>query len=185
MNIKEMKNKIYSLLDLPALQDESALFAALDSASRKIALYAKCIKKSEAVFFSAEKGGMSADLPSDFAAFARVERGARVFPREFFEIIGKKIKSTAVSGECELVYYAYPPSARECGEDGELFADAYICDTAVYGAAMELCASVAPSDVQRYMRIATEYDERMAGIISGAGACVANTFFSGMRGAFI
>ena len=81
MNIKEMKDKIYSLLDLPALQDESALFAALDSASRKIALYAKCIKKSEAVFFSAEKGGMSADLPSDFAAFARVERGARAFCR--------------------------------------------------------------------------------------------------------
>jgi len=186
MNIKEIKNKIYAILDTPRFSDESALTAALDSAARKVAVYTKCIKKSEAVFFCAENGVYSAELPEDFAVFAYVKCGARIWGRECFEIIERKIKSFAVGGECELVYYAYPPAINALSaEETEVFADSYACDAAAYGAAMELCISIYPSDIQRYMRIATEYDERMASMMSRACAQVANTFFSGMRGAML
>ena len=46
MDIKEMKDKIYSLLDIERLEDESLLISAIESAARKIALYAKCIRKN-------------------------------------------------------------------------------------------------------------------------------------------
>jgi hypothetical protein len=87
------------------------------------------------------------------------------------------------TGECELVYCAYPPAVKS--DDDVLFEDEYVCDAVVYGAAMELLTSVRPADVQRYMRIATEYDERMAGMISSAAAGVVNTLFSLGRGLFI
>lgn len=186
MNIKEIKNKIYAVLDTPAFGDEGTLLAAIDSAARKIAVYTKCIKKSAALSFFSENGGYGAALPEDFAAFGYIKCGARVFGRSAFEIIGSKIKSNAARGECELVYYAYPPSvSTETPEETELFEDNYACDTAVYGAAMELCAAIYPGDVQRYMRVATEYDERMANMISHTCAQVANNFFSGIRGVFI
>ena len=46
MDIKEMKDKIYSLLDIGKLEDESLLISAIESAARKIALYTKCIRKN-------------------------------------------------------------------------------------------------------------------------------------------
>ena len=188
MNIKEIKNKIYAILDIQPLGDESALLAAIDSAARKIAVYARCIRKSEKLTFCGENGAYSAQLPSDFAVFGYIRRGMRVWSREHFEIMGEKIKSTAlVGGEYELFYFAYPPSASAAAsEDTELFADRYVCDAVAYGAAMELCESVYASDVQRYMRISTEYDERMANMISSAVSAVrvANGFFGRMRGVF-
>lgn len=183
MNIKEMKNKIYSLLDIAPLEDESAVISAIESAARKIALFTKCIRKSAKIYFSAEKGEFTALLPEDFAVFCCVKHGARIYTRERFEILGGKIKSAQLSGECELLYCAYPPAAKS--DESVIFEDAYVCDTAVYGAAMELLTQVRPADVQRYMRIATEYDERMAGMISSAAAGVANTFFASGRGFFI
>ncbi|MBQ8448834.1 MAG: hypothetical protein IJX27_07915 [Clostridia bacterium] len=188
MNIKEIKNKIYAILDIPEFSDESALMAMLDGAARKIAVYTRCIKKSAKLTFEAEHGAFFAKLPADFAVFGYIRRGARIWGRAQFEILGGKIKSSAIAGECELCYFAYPPAVcAETPEETELFADSYACDTAAYGAAMELCQSLYPADVQRYIRIATEYDERMANMISAAGsaASVANNFFSGMRGAFI
>ena len=182
MNIKEMKNKICSLLDIASAEDESALISAIESASRKIALYTKCIRKSAEINFSSEGRGSAALLPCDFAVFGYVMRGNVIYGRERFEIIGGKIKSASLTGKCELFYFAYPPSAAS--EETVLFDDAYVCDTAVYGAAMELLSALRPTDVQRYMRIATEYDERMANMISSAAAGVANTFFTG-RGIFI
>ena len=182
MDIKEMKDKIYSLLDIGKLEDESLLISAIESAARKIALYAKCIRKSAKIFFSAENGENTAVLPEDFAFFLCVKRGRGIYGRERFEIIGRKIKSAFLVGECELLYCAYPPPAEN--EQTVLFEDAYVCDTAVYGAAMVLLTALRPADVQRYMRIATEYDERMAGLISSSAFGVANTFFSG-RGIFI
>lgn len=183
MNITEMKKRIYALIDMPPLEDESALIAAIESAARKIALYTKCIRKSAKIVFSAENSGAEAEIPADFAAFCYIKRGTRVYGRECFEITSGKIKSSALAGECELAYFAYPPAAD--GGETELFADEYICDTAVYGAAMDMLSALRPADVQRYMRIATEYDERMANMISGTGAGVANAFFGGRGGAFI
>ena len=189
MNIREIKNKVYAILDVPPFSDERALFSAIDSAARKIAVYTRCIRKNEKLEFSGENGIFSAALPTDFAVFGYVRRGARVWNREYFEIAGGKIKSTALSGgEYELCYFAYPLSvSEEVPEDTELFADAYACDAVAYGAAMELCESVYSSDVQKYMRIATEYDERMANMISSAvsAARVANGFFGRIRGIFI
>ncbi len=185
MNIKEMKKRIYAVLDIPALTDESAVLAAIDSAARKIALYTKCIKKCEKINFIKENGAFAATLPEDFASFCYIRRGARIYGRERFEIVSEKIKSTALGGECELIYFAYPPEACKAESDeAVIFSDDYISDAAVYGAAMELCASIRPGDIQRYMRIATEYDERMANMISGACANIANAFFTGMRGVF-
>ena len=188
MNIKEIKNKIYAVLDAPAFGDESALLAALNSAARKVALYSRCIKKSVRIFFAAENGKASAALPPDFASFGYVGNGRRTFSRENFEIICGKIKTSALgAGEYELAYFAYTPevSAESDGET-ELFADNFAADAVAYGAAMELCASVYPGDVQRYMRIATEYDERMANLIGAASEArgIANGFFAG-RGVFI
>lgn len=189
MNIKEIKTKIYALLGVPAMEDEGALLAALDSAARKIAVYTKCIKRSAELCFAVENGVCTAELPADFASFAYIRAGRRIFTREHFEIIGGRIKSCApLAGAHELVYFAYPPAVgAESAEETELFADDFICDTAVYGAAMELCAAVFPADVQKYMRLATEYDERMANLITaaGEGARVANLFFAGTRGVFI
>ena len=183
MNIKEMKKKIYSLLDIPPFEDESAVLSAIESVARKIVIFTKCIRKSAKIFFSAENGGYTAILPSDFAVFCCVKCGTRIYGRERFEILGGKIKSSAPAGACELLYCAYPPAAES--DESVIFDDAYACDTAVYGAAMELLTQVRPDDVQRYMRIATEYDERMAGMISGAAAGVANTFFASGRGIFV
>lgn len=189
MNIKEIKNKVKAILDMPPITEESALLAAIDSAARKIAVYTKCIRKRERIFFSAEKNAVASALPEDFAVFGYVARVFRIWGREHFEIVGGKIKSTALgAGEYELCYFAYPPAVtEETAEETELFADGYICDAVAYGAAMELCANIYPGDVQRYMRVATEYDERMANAISAASAAVrvANAFFSGIRGGFI
>ena len=186
MNIIEIKKRIYALMDIPGMENESALLSAIDSAAKKIALYAKCIKKSEKICFVAENGVFSALLPADFASFCYVKQGMRVYGRENFEIIGRKIKSTDKSGECELVYCAYPPAVNEeTAEATVIFEDGFAADTVAFGAAMELCASLCPTDVQRYMRIATEYDERMANMISDAGRGVANKLFSGTRGVFI
>ena len=183
MNIKEMKNKIYNLLDFAEFDDESAVISAIESTARKVALLTKCIRKSAKINFYSENGECAAILPEDFAVFRCVKRGARIYGRERFEIIGRKIKSMGLSGECELVYCAYPPAVKS--DDDVLFDDEYVCDAVVYGAAMELLTSVRPADVQRYMRIATEYDERMAGMISSAAAGVVNSLFSLGRGLFI
>ena len=182
MNIKEMKSKIYALLDIAVLADETALISAIESAARKIALLTKCIRKSAKIYFLAENGEHTALLPPDCALFRYVKRAYGIYGRERFEITSGKIKSAELSGEHELFYFAYPPAAEN--DETVLFEDGYICDTVVYGAAMELLTAVRPSDVQRYIRISTEYDERMAGMISSAVACVANTFFSSGRGIF-
>lgn len=176
MNIKQMKNKIYTLLGEAPLDDEGAILDAIDSAARKVALYTKCIKKSAEIRFI----GGSAELPYDFAAFGYIKRGTRIYGRERFEIISGKIKSSDVGGACELIYYAYPEAVdRGTDEESTVFDDAYACDTAVYGAAMELCISACPSDVQRYMRIATEYDERMVNMLGKSCGGIANGFFGG------
>ena len=47
-------------------------------------------------------------------------------------------------------------------DDKPLDFDDYILDTLVVGTAMELCANLYPDDNVKYIRFATEYDERMA-----------------------
>lgn len=185
MKLKDLKEKIYFLLDSEPLQ-ESALCYIIDSTARKVCAYTKCIKRSAELFFSTANGAVCALLPEDFAAFCRLQSARGHYGRENFEIISGRIRSCALApGRYELIYFAFPQTV-DTHTDGEtkLEPDDYICDIVAYGAAMELCSSVYPTDVQRYIRLATEYDERLANAICGGaeGACVGNSFFAERRG---
>lgn len=194
MTVKEMKNKIYALLDI---EEEGSVFErtdeyiayVIDSAAKKVAVYTKSIKKSIVLTFSSKNGKVSAELPSDFAAFCYVRAGRVYFGRENFEIVSGRLRSDVIgAGAHELVYVAFPAEINtETDENTDLCLDAYVCDTVCYGAAMELCTNIYPTDVQRYMRLATEYDERLANLLTAAsdGARVTNGFFTGARGVFI
>ena len=58
---------------------------------------------------------------------------------------------------------------------------ALAADTVSCGAAGELCSSVRPGDVRRYMEIMTEYDERMAGLYSAGIKNIKPAVFAGRR----
>lgn len=188
MKLTDLKRRVCALLDIDALKNEERLCDIIDSVAKKTAVYTKCIKKSATIIFEEVNGFFEAIMPADFAAFYHI-RGTRSYGRENFEIVSGKIRSAAVSaGEYELVYYAFPPEVNtQTDGDAEIFSDGYICDIVAYGAAMELCAFVYPEDVHRYIRLATEYDERMANALTGANDAktVANGFFAGTRGVFI
>lgn len=194
MTLKEMKNKIYALLDIEGEgsvfeRTEEYIAYVIDSAAKKVAVYTKSIKKSTVLTFSAENGKASAVLPTDFAAFCYVRVGRVYYGRENFEIVSGRLYSDAVgAGARELVYVAFPAEINaDTDENTDIELDAYVCDTVCYGAAMELCTNIYPADVQRYMRLATEYDERLANLLTAAsdGARVSNGFFAGARGVFI
>ena len=191
MTLKEMKNKIYALLDIEGEENvfTRSIDTVIDSAAKKVAVYTKSIKKSITLTFLLENGKSVAALPHDFAAFCYVRSGRVYYERENFEIISGKLRSEVVgAGNFELVYVAFPPEVNtETDEDTDMGFDDYVCDTVCYGAAMELCTNVYPSDVQKYMRLATEYDERLANLLTAAndGTRVANGFFASARGVFI
>jgi hypothetical protein len=195
MTLKEIKNKIYAILDVDITLSEGSVYSRvegyipyiLDSSMKKVALNARCIKKSAALSFSSENGKMSALLPDDFASFCYVRSG-RVYGRECFEIISGKIRTQAFgTGQAELVYVAFPETIDTSTKDEtEISLPEDVILAVCYCAAMEICTNIYPSDVQRYMRIATEYDERMASLITSAseGNIIANSFFSRARGVF-
>lgn len=196
MTLKEIKNKIYAILDIDTSAGEGSVYSKvegyityiIDGALKKTALYAKCIKKSVQLYFSAENGKMSATLPEDFASFYYVRAG-RVYGRECFEIISQKIR-TRCAGifAAELVYVAFPETiTADTDENAEIPLPENVMDTACYACAMEICTNIYPADVQRYMRIATEYDERNALLLSAAAEAnnIANGFFSHARGVFV
>lgn len=191
MKLKDMKNKICALLDISGDEETFVNYSAavIDSAAKKVAVYTKSIKKSADIEFLPDNGKVSAVLPEDFAAFCYVRSGKIYYGREVFEIISEKIRSDIIgAGVFEIVYTAFPPEINsQTQEETEIFINDYICDAVCYGAAMELCSNFYPSDVQRYMRLATEYDERLANLLTSAsdGARIANSFFAGARGAFV
>lgn len=185
MTLKEIKTKIYALLDTSEGDEllSNALAPAIDSAAKKTALYTRCMKKRATLQFLSENGKASASLPNDMASFCYIEAGRERYGREYFDIIDGKIYSKAFgAGVFELVYAAFPPTIDAGTDDKtELALGEYACDIVCYGAAMELCSCVHPNDAQRYMRLATEYDERMANLLTAASECrsVANKFFGG------
>lgn len=196
MTLKETKNMIYAILGVDVNDSEGSIYKktesyipyVIDSAAKKVASYTRCIKKSAVLSFSSENGKMSASLPSDFASFCYVKAG-RIYGREHFEIISGKIR-TQTLGSCtaELVYAAFPETVdASMKEETELSLPEDALLAVCYGAAMEICTNIYPSDVQRYMRIATEYDERMSALITAAAEAnsVANSFFFSTRGVFI
>ncbi|MBQ7291803.1 MAG: hypothetical protein IJW76_08800 [Clostridia bacterium] len=182
MTIEKMKEKTLSLLGTAEVE-AGLLLAALDFVAKKVAVQAKSIKKRGKLTFLQRSDVAEAALPADFAAFGYLLGGRCAYARSAFEIIsGKIITRKLGAGTYELIYFAYPPNISEaCPEETELGFDAYTADTVAYGAAMELCISACPDDLQRYTRLATEYDGRMANLLTSArdAAGVANTFFAG------
>ena len=86
------------------------------------------------------------------------------------------------------MYVAFPETIDTSTKDEtEISLPEDVILAVCYCAAMEICTNIYPSDVQRYMRIATEYDERMASLITSAaeGNVIANSFFSRARGVFL
>ena len=196
MTLKNIKEKIYSLLDIEISEHsaseniykdtEAKINQLIDSVGRKLAVYTKRIKKKCPIVFGCADGEISAVLPADFAAFCCVEKDRKVYGREAFEIIEGKIYGTGIScGTYTLVYYSYPPVLnKNSDENTELYDDTYFGDIVAYGVAAELFADIYPSDLRRYMRLATEYDERLLNIMTSAGETgkVANGFFGSARG---
>ena len=81
-----------------------------------------------------------------------------------------------------IAYYAYPAEVTdETPDTAELSLDGTAADAAAYCAAGELCSSVRPGDVRRYMELMTEYDERMASICENGINGIKSTLFSGRR----
>lgn len=83
--------------------------------------------------------------------------------------------------EGKLSYYAYP-TVDPTDTDAPLPFDDIVADTVAYGAAAELCHAVYPTDMKLYMRLATEFDGRLAAGAPRSGERgVANSVF-GRRG---
>lgn len=185
MTLKEIKTRIYALLDISESDEllSGILEPILDSAAKKTALYTRCMKKRTTLRFTSENGRARAKAPDDMASFCYIEAGNVRCGREYFDIIDGYLYSRALgAGTFELVYAAFPPTiSAETDESMDIPLEAHVCDIVCYGAAMELCSCVHPNDAQRYMRLATEYDERMANIMTAASECrsVANNFFGG------
>lgn len=196
MTLKNIKEKIYALLDIDTGENspqksvyisvEKRINSVIDTVGRKLTLYTKSIKKSCELDFEYGSRGSFALLPTDFAAFSYILCGGVVYTRDKFEIIGGNIYGKEISiGKYTLVYYAYTPHIdSESDNTMEFCSDLYLADTICYGAAMEICTDIYPEDMTRFMRLATEYDERLINILTSAGEIthVTDGLFCGSRG---
>lgn len=171
MTLENVKKKIYALLSIDEKTKLPALCYAIDSAQRKVAVLGKCIKKETEVTFVLGK----ADAPADFICLAGDEQSIDFDDGRL--TLAKKETQTAV-----IAYYAYPAGITDETPDNAEFSLCGIAsDAAAYCAAAELCSSVRPGDVRRYMELMTEYDERMAALYSGNIRNIKPAVFAGRR----
>ena len=199
----QLKKKIYMSLDayshngkLPdfagnILEDtEIRINTAIDSVLKKIVAACRGLVKISAIPSLRDEslGYEYIALPADFMAVKAIKSKAKKAVCDFeYHILQKRLVSYDMpSGEYILIYYAFPPTIDEDSDDDlPLDFDDYILDTAVFGAAMELCLSLYPSDAGKYMRLATEYDERMANLyrdnMNAAGGAYPKTIFSAKK----
>lgn len=171
MTLGNLKNKIYALLSADEKTSLPALCYAIDSAQRKVASLCGGIKRDAEIKFVLGK----ADAPKDFM------RAGENTPRiDFYD--GRLMLPSKESKTVKITYYAYPAEITDDTPDTtELELSALAADTVSYGAAGELCSSVRPGDVRRYMEIMTEYDERMAGLYSVGIKNIKPAVFAGRR----
>lgn len=190
-----LRDRILSLLDVST--DEvthagSLLLAAdrllpqtVDAAARKTALLLKCIVRTESLCFQIGAEGVYAALPSDFISAKQLRCGRKTYGDESFEAVGGRLwLFSAGAGTYELTYFAYPMRVDESIDgDVEMEFDDYAADIVAYGVAAELSHSLYPGDMKRFMRLMTEFDERIANASprSGDGA-VRNSVFGRKRG---
>ena len=162
-----LKQKIFALLDIDGndimtegsaiARIASALPYTVDAVSRKVALHLKNILCCATLRFGAES----------------------------FTLIGKNIIFfERGEGDFTVFYYAYPDVyTDETGDETEIPFDDLVADIVAYGAAGELSHTIYPSDMVRYMRLMTEYDERIAAYLPRTGeATVRNSLFSKRKG---
>jgi len=190
-----LRGRILSLLDISmeeAASEGSLLLAAerllpqtADAAARKTALLLKCIVKTERVCFENGADGVFAVLPSDFISAKQLRCGRKIYGSESFAAAGGKLwLFSGKPGRYELTYFAYPVRIDETMDgDTALELDDYAADIVAYGAAAELSHSLYPGDMKRFMRLITEFDERVANASPRSGELtVRNSVFGRKRG---
>lgn len=196
MTLKNLKQRILALLDVDCEEigkgsfyalAEPLLIASINAVSDKVALALRCFYKEEELLFSESAFGAKASLPKNFAAVRGILAGGRHYGGESLAVIGDAVYFFGGrAGNHTLGYYVFAEAfTEESAEDTALDFDDYAADTVAYGVAAELCHSLYPSDMTRYARLATEFDERMTAYLSRAGErTVANGLFAGKRGGF-
>ena len=171
MTLGNLKKKIYSVLAIDETTELPALCYAIDSTARKVASLCRCIKRKADITFA----GGKAEAPADFICAA-----AEMPVIDFYD--GKLTIADGESATIPVVYYAYPEEVTDSTDnETELPYGGMAFDAVAYGAAGELCASVRPGDVRRYLEIMTEYDERIAGMYSANIKSVSPAVFCGAR----
>lgn len=171
MTLGNLKKKIYSVLAADETTELPALCCAIDSTARKVASLCRCIKRKADITFVCGK----AEAPADFICAA-----AEMPVIDFYD--GKLVIAGGESATIPVVYYAYPEEVTDSTDDEtELSYGGTAFDAVAYGVAGELCASVRPGDIRRYMEIMTEYDERIAGMYSANIKSVSPSVFCGAR----
>lgn len=166
---------------------ETALTGAVNAAARKAALLSKCIYRRAALTVQKGADGLSAALPQDFISAKTLCRAGQRREMEFELVGGRIFLRGGEDGAYTLGYFAYPaPVDEETPGEYELDYDDLTADIVAYGTATELCHSLYPGDVKRYMRLATEFDERLLAAVPRSGEeTVKNGVFGRRRGGFL
>ena len=195
MTYGALKKRIAALLDLDdeAVETEGSLVGilnarispAVQAVARKVAVYLGGIEKQATLHFVRNGDAAAAPLPSDCVSVLRLRRLGKTYGRGSFVTEGRSIRLVSGrAGDYELTYYAYPVFAdMEADADTETGLDDFASDTIAYGAAAELCCSIYPGDMTRYMRLITEFEERLANALPQfAETGIADSVFGKGRG---
>lgn len=176
MTYGELKKRICAVLDLSSVGTinvstssmiDEAMPGAIDSAARKISAVLRCIIKRDTVKSEVDGGIYCAKLPDDYLGMKMMISDGNKCKTENIAICGGKIYSSEpLCDEICIFYYAYAKSVALMEDEAKLEFDDGVCDILTFGAAMELCAIAYPGDYRRYSVLATEYDERMADMLS-------------------
>ena len=189
-----LKEQISALLDLEdgTVATEGSLLNILNaritpavrSVVRKVAMYQKGFVKRMTLEFVRDGHVALALLPADFISAIRLQRAGKAYGRESFVPEGNNLRLlSGGAGAYELTYYAYPAfTDMEADADTEIGLDDFASDAIAYGAAAELCQNIYPGDMTRYMRLVTEWEERIAHICpTSAETKISNTVFTKER----
>ena len=195
MTFGELKCRICDLLNVDASDTQEGsdyailkplLISTVNAVSERVAMGLRCLFKEKRLSFEGGPFGAKTALPKDFAAARYIVMDGKVYEGGVMEIIGNYLYFFAgQEGEYTLGYYAFSePLSADADENTVLAFDEYAADTLAYGVAAELCHAVHPSNMTTYMRLSTEFDERMTGSLSAVGErWMRNTVFGG-RGGF-
>lgn len=195
MTYGELKKRVYSLLDIDGREEDTAgslaylireaLVQTVNATARKAAVYLKAIYKTETLYFEKDEIGIRTELPEDAALIKEIRKGSRRYGTVSFERVGNTLFFFgAKEGFYTVGYYAFPVPLEASVKDGALLemSDA-LWDAVAYGVCAELCTKAYPGDMKRYMRLATEFDERMtAAYPSGGASGMCERVFSKKRG---